>query len=95
MVTPLVVVNDPPSLGGTCQRTMLYIADVTGSIIVFDLWQGTTWVAQNKYMFPVPSYSDFTIAGEGFSFMDGVLGMAISPKTDAGMFLLFPIDFIL
>lgn len=74
---------------------MLYIADVTGSIIVFDYYLSRTsntvkptWVVQNKYMYPVPSYTDFKIAGETFSFMDGILGMAVSPKTDAGMFVL-------
>lgn len=92
MVTPIVVVDDPPSLGGTCRRTMLYIADVTGSIIVFDYYLSKTstlkptWVTQNKYMFPVPIYSDFIVAKETFNFMDGVLGMAVSPKTDAGIF---------
>lgn len=95
MVTPIVVVDDPPALGGTCRRTMLYIADVTGSIIVFDYNLSLTssvkptWVAQNKYMYPVPMYSDFRIAGETFNFMDGVLGMAVSPKTDSGIFFLF------
>lgn len=92
LVTPIVVVDDPPSSGGTCRQTMLYIADVTGSIIVFDYLLSRTsstkptWVAQNKYMYPVPNYSDFIVAKETFNFMDGVLGMAVSPKTDAGMF---------
>lgn len=92
LVTPIVVLGDPtPS--GTCRPTMLYIADVSGSIIVFDYCLSLTftvkptWVAQNKWMFPVPNYSDFYIAGETFNFMDGVLGMAVSPKTDVGMFL--------
>lgn len=99
LVTPIVVVDDPPPyvggpFDGYCRKTMLYIADVTGSIIVFDYNLSITssvkptWVAQNKYMYPVPNYSDFIIAGETFNFMDGVLGMAVSPKTDAGMFVL-------
>lgn len=97
LVTPIVVVADPATvLGGSCGlRTMLYIADVTGSIIVFDYYLSRTssvkptWVAQSSNMYPVPNYSTFIIAGETFSFMDGILGMAVSPKTDAGMFLLF------
>lgn len=92
LVTPIVVLGDPTP-AGTCRKTMLYIADVTGSIIVFDYCLSLTytvkptWVAQNKYMYPEAKYSDFLLAGESFNFMDGVLGMAVSPKTDVGKFL--------
>lgn len=73
-------VRDPPP-SGQCQNTMAYIADVQSfSILVFDLKRQHSWRVQNKLFFPCPAYGTYTIAGESFDLMDGVLGMALSPR---------------
>lgn len=64
--------------------TMVYIPDVTGfGIIVFDYKNNRSWRAesQSTHLRPIQQYSNFYIAGETFNLMDGVFGMAISPKT--------------
>lgn len=64
--------------------SMVYIADVTGfGIIVFDYANKKSWRAesQSNHLRPNQQYSNFTIAGESFNLMDGVFGMAVSPKT--------------
>lgn len=76
-VTPVVDVRGP-----TCQNTMVYMADVNGfAIIVYDVARGRSWRVHNKYVYPHPYYGTFKIAGESFELMDGVLGMAVSPKS--------------
>lgn len=82
-VTPVVDVRDPPPMG-QCINTMVYIADVTGfSIMVYDMRKNKSWRVQNKLVFPHPHYGTFTIAGETFDLMDGVLGLALSPKSQS------------
>lgn len=61
------------------------MADVTGfGLVVFDLHRLKSWRIENKLMFPDPDFGTFTIAGESFDLMDGILGMTLSPKTNAG-----------
>lgn len=71
--------DSPPS--GSCSNTMVYIADVsTFAIYVYDLRQNRSWRTQNKLVFPHPHYGTFTIADETFDLMDGIFGLALSPK---------------
>lgn len=61
---------------------MVYIADVSGfGVMVYDYQRNVAWRTQNKYFYPNPDNGTFTIAGESFDLMDGVLGMALSPKS--------------
>lgn len=61
LVTPVVDVRDP----GTCSKTFVYCADVTGfGLIVFDLSKMTSWRVTNKLFYPVPDYGTFTIVGK-------------------------------
>lgn len=83
-VTPVVDVRDPPP-NGQCRETMVYVADRAGFILVFDPQSMTSWLVNNKLMYPDPSFGTFTIADESFDLMDGVLGMTISPKADRGL----------
>lgn len=79
-VTPVVDVRDPGPQG-RCQNTMVYIADVTGfGILVYDLRRNRSWRTQNKLVYPHPPYGTFFVAGETFDLMDGVIGMALSPR---------------
>lgn len=82
-ITPVVDVSDPPPTG-QCSYTRVYIADVTGyGILVYDLQQNRSWRVQNKLVFPHPAYATFTIAGESFDLTDGIIGMALSPRTQS------------
>ncbi|XP_055523490.1 major royal jelly protein 1-like isoform X2 [Wyeomyia smithii] len=86
LVSILVDVRDPPPLG-SCSRTMIYVADVTGSgLIVYDMSRGKSWRVTNRLMNPNPDYGTFTIANESFDLMDGMLTMALSPKIPASDF---------
>lgn len=83
-VTPIIDVRDPPPYG-RCSNTMVYMADVTGfGLVVFDLHRLKSWRIENKLMFPDPDFGTFTVAGESFDLMDGILGMTLSPKTNGG-----------
>ncbi|XP_037026149.1 major royal jelly protein 1-like [Bradysia coprophila] len=80
-ITPVVDVRDPGPLGA-CANTMVYIADVNGfGVIVYDYRRNVAWRTQNKYFYPNPDNGTFTIRGESFDLMDGVLGMALSRKS--------------
>lgn len=75
-------VRDPPPRG-TCANTMAYIADVTGNgILVYDALRNRSWRVQNKLTFPHPEWGTITIAGESFDLMDGIMGLALSPRKD-------------
>lgn len=77
--TPVVDVRD--SMQTMCMNTRVYIADVTAfAIIVFDMPTKKFWRVQNKLIFPNPDYGTFTISNESFDLMDGILGLAITPK---------------
>lgn len=72
--------------------SMVYIADVTGfGIIVFDYKNNYSWRAesQSTHLRPLQQYSNFVIGGESFNLMDGVFGLALSPKTYTNRQLFF------
>ncbi|KAJ8984319.1 hypothetical protein NQ317_012537, partial [Molorchus minor] len=75
LVTPVVDIRD-----GQCDNAFIYMADVqTYSIIVHDVKNREFWKATDKTMYPYPNYGTYTIKGESFDLMDGILGMALSP----------------
>lgn len=77
LVTPEVDVRD---VNAGCRNTFIYIADVVGfSLIVYDVAHDTSWQIKDKSFFPFPSYGTYTIEGESFELMDGILGLALSP----------------
>ena len=49
-------------------------------MVVYDGARDTAWRIMHPTMFPDPDFSDYTIAGERFTLMDGVVGLAFSPK---------------
>ncbi|XP_046604118.1 protein yellow-like isoform X2 [Neodiprion virginianus] len=74
-VNPVVDVR-----GQFCQNTFVYVADVTGfGLIVYDHQKTRSWRINNNLFYPYPNYGTFSIKGEVFDLMDGVLGMALSP----------------
>lgn len=88
-ITPVVDVR--PEFPGDCANTFVYVADVSGfGLLVLDVANDRSWRVTNKYFFPYPSRGTFTIDGESFDLMDGVLGMALSPyRTGRDRFLYF------
>uniref|UniRef100_A0A336LSP6 CSON003511 protein n=1 Tax=Culicoides sonorensis TaxID=179676 RepID=A0A336LSP6_CULSO len=83
LVTPVVNVLDPPP--GKCRDTQVYIADVTTfHMIVYDMKTRSSWRTANKLYYPHPTYGTFNVAGETFDLMDGLVGMALSPKNTLG-----------
>ncbi|CAH1108269.1 unnamed protein product [Psylliodes chrysocephalus] len=87
LVTPVVEVLNK---NFQCQDTFAYLADCqTYSIIVYDLKRDTSWKVSDKTMYPHPDYGTYTIQGESFELMDGILGMSLSPASDAPLRKLF------
>ncbi|CAH0564438.1 unnamed protein product [Brassicogethes aeneus] len=69
------------SIRGACDNSYAYITDTAApGLIVLDTLQGNTWRFIHSSMFPDPDYSDYTVAGETFTLMDGIVGMAHSPR---------------
>lgn len=72
---PVLDVADP----GICRNVKAYIADVTVyNLIVYDLLTDRAWKVTNNLFRANPAFSRFTIAGESFDLMDGILGMSVS-----------------
>ncbi|KAJ3646741.1 hypothetical protein Zmor_024315 [Zophobas morio] len=66
---------------GTCDSAFVYMADTAApGMVVYDGARDTAWRIMHPTMFPDPDFSDYTIAGERFTLMDGVVGLAFSPK---------------
>ncbi|XP_041978077.1 protein yellow-like isoform X2 [Aricia agestis] len=73
-ITPVVDVRE------SCGDTYVYVADVTGyGLLVVDVMRNRSWRVTHRLFYPFPSYGTFTIDGESFDLMDGVIGMALSP----------------
>lgn len=86
-ITPVVDVRNCND-----KNTMVYIADVTGfGVIVFDYKNNRSWRTESQYdhLRAIDKNSYFSIAGEGFTLMDGVFGLALSPKTYTNRQLFF------
>lgn len=79
-ITPVVVVKDPPPYG-ICRETKVYVADVLKfGIVVYDPLANDAWRVEHRFMYPDPNYGVHTIAGESFTLMDGIIGMATDRK---------------
>ncbi|XP_069358523.1 dopaminechrome tautomerase-like isoform X1 [Maniola hyperantus] len=77
-ITPVVDVRgeDP----NDCSDTFVYVADVSGyGLLVVDVANDRSWRVTHRYLYPYPNHGTFTIDGESFDLMDGVLGLALSP----------------
>nr|UPO25011.1 yellow-e [Henosepilachna vigintioctopunctata] len=66
---------------GTCDSAFVYISDTAApGIVVYNSAQDTAWRLMHPAMYPDPDFSDHTINGESFTLMDGVVGLAYSPR---------------
>ncbi|XP_036669622.2 dopaminechrome tautomerase-like [Drosophila suzukii] len=74
-ITPSVLVQDPAP-EGSCNSTMVYVADVTfHGLVVYDHEAQTSWRVENRFMYPNPDYGKHTIANETFYLMDGMFAL--------------------
>lgn len=79
-VTPLVDIRDPAPVG-ECRNAMVYLADVVAfSIVVYDVQAQQSWLIKNKYTYPSPDFGTFSILGDSFELMDGVIGLTVTPE---------------
>lgn len=79
-VTLVVDVRDPGP-EGRCENTRVYIADINGfAIMVYDMKALRSWRTTSKLVYPHPNYATFTLAGETFDLLDGIIGLALSPR---------------
>ncbi|RZB40748.1 yellow-e, partial [Asbolus verrucosus] len=66
---------------GTCDHAFVYMSDTAApGLVVYDGSQDTAWRLMHPAMFPDPDFSDYTVQGEKFTLMDGVVGLALAPK---------------
>ncbi|XP_014247785.1 protein yellow-like isoform X2 [Cimex lectularius] len=65
---------------GSCDNMFVYMSDtVAPAIVVYDSTRDAAWRLQHPKMYPDPDYGTYTLAGESFTLMDGILGMALNP----------------
>ncbi|KAL3274487.1 hypothetical protein HHI36_015870 [Cryptolaemus montrouzieri] len=78
LLTNLVI---DESVQGSCDSAFAYISDTASpGLVIYNSMQDTAWRLIHPSMYPDPNFSDHTIAGETFTLMDGVVGLAHSPK---------------
>nr|XP_018907408.1 PREDICTED: protein yellow-like [Bemisia tabaci] len=64
----------------SCDHAFVYLSDtVAPGIVVYDARRDAAWRLSHPNMFPEPEFGKFTLQGESFTLMDGIIGMAISP----------------
>jgi len=86
-ITPVL---DFDPLSRTCCEVKVYIADVTGyALIVYDFSSDTSWKIVNPSFKSVAPWGHFTVARESFDLMDGLFGLALTPRNCLGQRLLY------
>ncbi|KAI4456330.1 protein yellow-related [Holotrichia oblita] len=69
------------SVQGSCDSAVAYMTDTAApGIVVYDSQKDQAWRLMHPSMFPDPDFSDYTIDGERFTLMDGIVGLAHSPN---------------
>ncbi|XP_018563304.1 protein yellow-like [Anoplophora glabripennis] len=69
------------SVQGKCDSAFFYITDTTTpGLIVYDGKKDQAWRFSHPTMYPNPDSAVYDIAGDRFSFMDGIIGLAHSPQ---------------
>ncbi|XP_067005601.2 dopaminechrome tautomerase [Anabrus simplex] len=64
----------------TCDDMVIYISDTAApGLVVYDVKRDSTWRISHSTMWPSPDFSTFEVAGETFTLMDGIVGLALSP----------------
>uniref|UniRef100_A0A8D8M2Z7 Protein yellow n=1 Tax=Cacopsylla melanoneura TaxID=428564 RepID=A0A8D8M2Z7_9HEMI len=65
---------------GNCDNIFAYISDSTNpGILVYDSRNDRAWRLSHPAMFPDPDFGTYSVAGDSFTLMDGIIGLALSP----------------
>ncbi|XP_057331641.1 protein yellow-like isoform X2 [Microplitis mediator] len=65
---------------GDCNSAKAYLSDVWRfAMIIYDLSKDTSFRIQHHFFFPNPFASKYELHGIRFQWMDGILGLALSP----------------
>ncbi|CAK1547170.1 unnamed protein product [Leptosia nina] len=82
-ITPVVDIGGRGA--NDCSETFVYVADVSGfGLLVVDVDRDRSWRITHRHFFPYPSHGSFSIDGESFDLMDGLFGLALSPRLSDG-----------
>ncbi|XP_019868132.1 protein yellow isoform X2 [Aethina tumida] len=69
------------TIRGPCDSAYVYMTDTAApGIVVLDSVNSNFWRFQHPSMYPDPDFSDYNVAGETFTLMDGVVGLTHSPQ---------------
>lgn len=61
------------------ENTFAYISDTAMfKLIVYDFKNDDSWVVDQAYLYPYPTYTHFDVEGVTFELTDGVLALALS-----------------
>ncbi|XP_039289949.1 protein yellow [Nilaparvata lugens] len=73
--------NDDGAGGyGGCDNVFVYMADTTNpAVVVYDSRRDSAWRLSHPLMFPDPDHGTYSLGGESFTLMDGIIGLALSP----------------
>uniref|UniRef100_T1I339 Uncharacterized protein n=2 Tax=Rhodnius prolixus TaxID=13249 RepID=T1I339_RHOPR len=78
------------SAHASCDNMIVYMADTTNpSIIIYDVARDSAWRIQHPKMFPDPDYGTYTVAGEYYTLMDGILGLTLGASNNLQKMLYF------
>ncbi|XP_034247949.1 protein yellow-like [Thrips palmi] len=73
-----------PSSPGSCDNAFVYLSDTTApGLVVYDVQRDSAWRISHPSMFPSPDHGTYRVAGESFTLMDGLIGLALSPVLNA------------
>lgn len=82
-ITPVLDIRSRGA--GDCTFTHVYVADVSGfGLLIVDVLKNKSWKVTHRTFYPYPSRGVFSIAGDKFELMDGVIGLALSPYKPGG-----------
>lgn len=71
--------------GFSCDDTAVYITDTANpGLVVYDSRKDAAWRFTHPSMWPEPDRSSYTVGGESFTLMDGIIGLALS-HSDQGL----------
>ncbi|KAE8737658.1 hypothetical protein FOCC_FOCC016884 [Frankliniella occidentalis] len=78
------VSRGPPTTPGSCDNAFVYLSDTTApGLVVYDVQKDSAWRISHPSMFPSPDHGTYKVAGESFTLMDGLIGLALSPALNA------------
>ncbi|CAH1129709.1 unnamed protein product [Ceutorhynchus assimilis] len=81
-VSPIAEVE---SFNNKCENTWVYAANPTGfTLLVYSLKQNASWSVVDKSFKPDPDrkYANYTIGGDTYFYADGLITVALTPKSD-------------